>query len=68
MESRVSPLLRPYLSLLIFVGKSSCVDSFTLNGMVEEVNRTQVEEEEWLSDHVYLYQRTNQKFISITNH
>lgn len=53
---------------VIFVGKSSCVDSFTLNEMVEEVNRTQVEEEEWLSDHVYLYQRTNQKFISITNH
>lgn len=53
---------------VIFVGKSSCVDSFTLNEMVEEVNRTQVEEEEWLSDHVYLYQRTNQKLISITNH
>lgn len=53
---------------VIFVGKTECVDSFTLNEMVEEVNRTQVDEEEWLSDHVYLYQRKNQKLISVTNH
>jgi len=53
---------------IIFVGKTDCVDSFTLNEMIEEVNRTQVEEEEWLSDHTYLYQRKNQKLISITNH
>ena len=53
---------------VIFVGKTDCVDSFTLNEMIEEVNRTQVDEEEWLSDHTYLYQRKNQKLISITNH
>ena len=53
---------------VIFVGKTECVDSFTLNEMVEEVNQTQVDEEEWLSDHVYLYQRKNQKLISVTNH
>lgn len=53
---------------IIFVGKTNCVDSFVLNEMVAEVNQTQVEEEEWLSDHVYLYQRANQKLISITNH
>ena len=53
---------------IIFVGKANCMDSFTLNQMIEEVNRTQVEEEEWLSDHTYLYQRKNQKLISITNH
>lgn len=53
---------------IIFVGKTECVDSFCLNEMIEEVNRTQVEEDEWLSDHAYLYQRKNQKLISITNH
>lgn len=53
---------------IIFVGKASCVEETALNEMVTEVNRTQVEEEEWLSDHVYLYQRANQEIISITNH
>ncbi len=53
---------------VIFVGKTDCVDSFSLNEMIEEVNRTQVDEEEWLSDHTYLYQRKNQKLVSITNH
>lgn len=53
---------------IIFIGKTDCVDSFTLNEMIEEINRTQVDEEEWLSDHAYLYQRKNQKLISITNH
>ena len=53
---------------IIFVGRTNCVNSFVLNEMVLEVNRTQVEEEEWLSDHVYLYQRENHKLISIANH
>ena len=53
---------------IIFIRKNDCVDSFTLNEMIEEVNRTQVDEEEWLSDHTYLYQRKNQQLISITNH
>lgn len=53
---------------VIFVGRTKCVDSFILNEMVEEVNQTQVDKEEWLSDHVYLYQRKNQKLISLTNH
>lgn len=53
---------------IILVAKRECIDSFSLNEMIEEVNRTQVEEEEWLSDHTYLYQRKNQKLISITNH
>ena len=39
-----------------------------LNEMINEVNTTQVEEEEWLSNHTYLYQRNNKKLISITNH
>ena len=68
VESGANAPLRPYLSLFIFVRKAECVDSFTLNEMIEEVNRTQVDREEWLSDHTYLYQRKNQKLISITNH
>ncbi len=53
---------------VIIVAKRECVDSYTLNEMIEEVNKTQVEEEEWLSNHTYLYQRKNQKLISVTNH
>lgn len=52
---------------IIVVAKTECADSFSLNEMIEEVNRTQVEEDEWLSDHTYLYQRKNQKLISVTN-
>ena len=52
---------------IIFLGKKGCMDSTALNEMIEEVNRTQVDEEEWLSDHTYLYERKNKKFISITN-
>lgn len=53
---------------IIFVAKKECIDSYSLNEMIEEVNRTQVEEEEWLSNHTYLYQRKNQKLVSVTNH
>ena len=52
---------------VIFVGKSGCVDSAALNEMIEEVNRTQVEEEELLSEHAYLYERKSKSFISVTN-
>ena len=37
-----------------------------INEMIEEVNRTQVEEEELLSEHAYLYERKNKSFISVT--
>lgn len=53
---------------IIFIAKKECPDSFSLNKMIEEVNKTQVEEEEWLSDHTYLYQRKTHKLVSITNH
>lgn len=53
---------------IIFVAKGECVDSLSLNQMIEEVNQTQVEKEERLSDHTYLYQRNTKKLISITNH
>ena len=52
---------------VIFLGKNGCMDSAALNEMIEEVNRTQVDEEEWLSDHAYLYDRKSKKFISIAN-
>lgn len=52
---------------VIFLGATECVDSAVLNEMIQEVNLTQVAQEEWLSNHAYLYQRKNQKLISITN-
>lgn len=53
---------------IIVVAKNQGIDSFGLNEMIREVNMAQVEEEEWLSDHTYLYQRKNHKLISVTNH
>lgn len=53
---------------IIVVAKNQGIDSFSLNEMIKEVNMAQVEEEEWLSDHTYLYQRKNHKLISVTNH
>lgn len=66
MESGVSPLLRPYLSLLIL---------FTLNGEeekgfiekmkqdVEEVNTLMVEEQEILSYHVFKFSAEKKELI-----
>ena len=53
---------------IILISKTDSINSFDLNEMINEVNTTQVEEEEWLSNHTYLYQRNNKKLISITNH
>lgn len=53
---------------IIIVAKTECIDSFCINEMINEVNRTEVDDEEWLSNHTYLYQRKNKKLISITNH
>ena len=52
---------------IIFIGKNDCMDPFALNEMIEDVNATQVDEEEWLSDHAYLYERKSQKFHSVTS-
>ena len=65
MESRVSPLLRPYLSLLILVPVSDETDKQKLHEMVTDINQTQVEAEEVLADSVYLYQRHNQEIIQL---
>lgn len=50
-------LLRPYLSLLIILPESKSVSKRDLTALVREVNDTQLEEEEILSDRVYYYDR-----------
>lgn len=57
MESRVSPLLRPYLSLSIVLPPKEEAEYEGLAHMVRSVNDTLVEAEERLSDHVYVYSR-----------
>lgn len=52
---------------VIFIGKSEGMDATNLNDMIKEVNRTQVEEEEWLSDHAYLYERKSNTLFSVSN-
>lgn len=42
---------------LILLSKSDDMDPSVLNEMIRDVNESQVEEEEWLSDHAYLYHR-----------
>jgi len=57
VESGVSPLLRPYLSLLIILPKSKGIAKEELDAMIQDINHTQVDTEEVLSDHAYLYER-----------
>ena len=57
MESKVSALLRPYLSLFILVPFQEEIDKSQLIQMVNEVNETQVAKEEVLSSSVYYYDR-----------
>lgn len=63
MESGVSPLLRPYLSLLIVVPESKSPVKQDLEEMVREINETQVEEEEVLSDRVYYFSRKENRLF-----
>lgn len=55
MESGVSPLLRPYLSLLIILAESMAPKKKEIEETIRDINETQVEDEEVLSDHVYYY-------------
>lgn len=48
-------LFRPYLSLLILLRENDAKDTEELAHMVRETNRTVVDREEILSDHVYYY-------------
>lgn len=63
MESRDGSLLRPYLSLLIIIAESEAPSKEELSEMVAEINRTQVEAEEVLSDHAYYYDRKQEKLV-----
>ena len=56
MESGVSPLLRPYLSLLLAVPVSTA-EIEELRQMVKEVNDNEVAPEEILGYEVYRYNR-----------
>ena len=53
------------LARLLLCGPSKCIDSEALNSIIEDVNRSQVEDEDWLSDHTYLYQREQKRLLSI---
>ena len=50
---------------IIFLSKSEVIEATSLNKMIQEVNQSQVEEEEWLSDHAYLYQRETEELIPV---
>ena len=51
---------------ILFISAKECMNSDALNKIIEEVNWTQVEDEDWLSDHTYLYQREEKALLSIT--
>lgn len=57
MESRGILLPRPYLSLSIVLPPKEEAEYMRLADMVREVNDTQVDAEERLSYHVYVYSR-----------
>lgn len=57
MESGVSPLLRPYLSLFLIVPDNGEMEPKMLGEMVREVNKNEVERQEVLSDRVYSYDK-----------
>ena len=52
---------------IIFLSKSKVADTAFLNEMIQEVNQSQVDEEEWLLDHTYLYQRETKMLIPIAD-
>jgi len=65
VESRVHSLLRPYLSLFLILKEEEDMDIGFIKDMVAEVNSTQVEPEEVLSDSVYHYNKSEQVFSKI---
>lgn len=63
MESRDCSLLRPYLSLLIIIPESKSPNRIELDDMIAEINETQVDEEEVLSDRAYYFSRKENRLI-----
>ena len=66
VESRVSPLLRPYLSLFIIVAKKTGITANRLKDMVCEINNTQVLKEDLLSYNIYQYEAKTDRFSQIS--
>lgn len=58
-------LLRPYLSLLLILPDRGGILPKELGAMVREVNRSQVEKMEQLSDRVYRYDKEAQKIVEV---
>ena len=52
---------------VLLISQKKCIDSDSVNRIIEDVNWTQVEEEEWLSDHTYLYERKDKRLVPITS-
>lgn len=50
---------------VILLEKTEDIRPQVINEMIREVNRTQVEEEEWLGDHAYLYSRATKQLQSV---
>ena len=63
MESGVRMPLRPYLSLLICVKNNGAISLEELQQMVREVNRTEVDPSERLSDQVCYYSCNQKQLI-----
>ena len=55
MESGVSPLLRPYLSLFLAVDKKISTPE-SLKEMISDINRDKVDVEDRLSDAAYCFE------------
>ena len=50
---------------VILVAKQEKDKKTDFNKMVQEVNQSQVEPQEWLSDHAYLYKKEEKQLISL---
>lgn len=65
MESRDSPLLRPYLSLLLIAPDRGKMEPHALGEMVRGINRDCVDRQEVLSDRIYRYDREKGKIQQV---
>ena len=66
MESGVSPLLRPYLSLCLLLPKEK-MDIQDLRERVADINEREVTPEERLSDNVYEYSAATKEIVIAGN-
>lgn len=64
MESRVSPLFRPYLSLLLVVPADGAVDAKTLESFVQEINAKEVDIQDRLSNKVQYYDTAGKTLVN----